>query len=232
MSGRDDAVDAIATVREVVTRTARGAGRGAMTSGRWLAEALIDIAPRVPIRDRTALDAQFPGLTDAAMADELVNGATRASAAVGALAGALASAEELAPPAWLALPLELVVETLAVAALEMKLVAELHAALGRPLPAAGADRTWAIVRSWAEQRGISALGVLGGAGVADSLGRGARTEVVRLVRRRLVRRLGRNLTTLAPLLIGAVAGAEVNRRATRRLGASIVADLTGSGRRS
>ena len=37
------------------------------------------------------------------------------------------------------------------------------------------------------------------------------------------RRLGRNLSTLAPLLIGAVAGAEVNRRATRDLGAAVVA---------
>jgi hypothetical protein len=51
---------------------------------------------------------------------------------------------------------------------------------------------------------------------------------VKLVRRRLVRRTARSLTALAPLLAGAVAGAEVNRRGTRSLAAAVVGDLAAS----
>jgi hypothetical protein len=41
----------------------------------------------------------------------------------------------------------------------------------------------------------------------------------------VVRRLRRNLTSLAPFLAGAVAGAELNRRETRALGAALQRDL-------
>jgi hypothetical protein len=62
-------------------------------------------------------------------------------------------------------------------------------------------------------------------GLSDALGRGTRNELIRLVRRRVLARLGRNLSTLAPLFVGAAAGAEVNRRATRALGEAVVRDL-------
>jgi hypothetical protein len=211
-----------------LARSARAAGAGAVASGRWLAELLIDTAPRIPIRDAATLVAHHDGHAGDDLAADLIRAASRSSAAVGATAGALASAEELAPPAWLAIPLELVVETLAVAAIEMKLVAELHEAYGRPITGSAGDRATMIVRAWAERRGVSPSTLLQRRGVSDALGRGARNELVRLVRRRLMRRLGRNLSTLAPLLIGAVAGAEVNRRATRALGEAIADDLTGT----
>jgi hypothetical protein len=41
----------------------------------------------------------------------------------------------------------------------------------------------------------------------------------------MVRRTLRNTTSLVPFLIGAVAGAEVNRRATAHVGDAIVRDL-------
>ena len=53
------------------------------------------------------------------------------------------------------------------------------------------------------------------------LGGAARREI----RQRLMRRAGRNVTTFAPFLTGAVAGAELNRRETRRLGEEMLADL-------
>jgi hypothetical protein len=37
--------------------------------------------------------------------------------------------------------------------------------------------------------------------------------------------LGRNVSTLGPLLTGAVVGAELNRRGTRRLGEAVRRDL-------
>src|SRR5205085_8462426 len=122
------------------------------------------------------------------LAGELIRNAARTTAAIGATTGALAGAEELSPPTWLALPVELVVETLAVAAVEMKLVAELHEVYGRPVPGRGSDRGLALARAWAERRGVTAETLLRGGGVGELLGRGARQEVTRLVRRRLMRR--------------------------------------------
>jgi hypothetical protein len=184
-------------------------------SGRWLAEWVVDNAPRIPVRNAELLSRHHGGLTGDALAAELVRNAARASAAIGAATGALAAAEELAPPAWLALPLELVAETAGVAVVELKLVAELHEVYGRPVTGSLAERGTALVRAWAEQRGV---------GGADA-SRAVRDEVVRLARRRLVRRMGRNLTSFAPLLIGAAAGAAANQRATKAVGQAVAADL-------
>jgi hypothetical protein len=155
----------------------------------------------------------------------LIRNASRTSAAVGAAAGAIMSAEEFAPPAWIALPFELIVETIAVAAIELKLVAELHEAYGAPVPGGLADRSLALLQAWAERRGVTPATLAKRGGLGDALGRGARDQIVRLVRRRLAGRVGRNLTSLAPLFLGAIAGAELNRRATRSLGEAVVRDL-------
>jgi hypothetical protein len=208
-----------------LARSARAAGARAVATGQWLATTVIEVAPRIPIRDARTLRLEHDGLEGAALAAELIRRASRTSAAIGGVAGAVLTAEEFAPPAWLTMPFELVVETIAVAVIELKLVGELHEVYGRPVTGSGTDRTISLVKAWAERRGVTpaTLGTPGG--VADALGRGTRNELVRLVRRRLVARLGRNLSSLAPLLAGAVAGAEVNRRATRSLGDAVVRDL-------
>jgi hypothetical protein len=41
----------------------------------------------------------------------------------------------------------------------------------------------------------------------------------------VLRRFGRNVSSLAPFLAGAVAGAELNRRETRSLGDALTRDL-------
>ena len=71
--------------------------------------------------------------------------------------------------------------------------------------------------------GVGATGQLAGA-AAGLLGRSARDQLIQQLRRRLVRRAGRNLATFLPMFIGAAAGAELNHRATRTLGTA-VADL-------
>lgn len=217
--------DALARLTRLLGRSARAAGGVAVTSGRWLAEVVIDAAPRIPVRDLRTLEAHHDGKTGAALAGELITSASRASAGVGAAAGALMSAQNFAPPTWVMVPLELVVETLAVAAIEMKLVAELHEAYGRPVQGTSSERSTAIVRAWAERRGVTPAVLARRGGLADVLGRGTRNELVRLVRRRILARMGRNLSSLAPLFVGAVAGAEVNRRATLALGDAVVRDL-------
>ena len=216
---------ALPALARVATSSMRRAGKGALGGGRWLAETTIEIIPHIPVRDLATLEAHHAGATGAALAGELIRTASRSTAAVGATTGAIAAAEDLSPPAWIMLPVELILETLAVAAIEMKLVAELHEVYGRPVPGHGADRALTLARAWAERRGVSPQTLLTGGGLGDVLGRGARNEVMRLVRRRMMRRTLKNTSSLAPFLIGAVAGAEINRRATANLGNAIVRDL-------
>ena len=209
--------------------SARAAGARAVASGRWLANALIDAAPRIPVRDLAALREHHGGLEGQALADDLIRTAARASAAIGAASGAAIAIEQFAPPTWIAVPFELGVETLAIAAIELKLIAELHEVFGVPVRGTASERTVALVRAWAERRGVSAVTLGRQGGLADALGKGTREQLVRILRRRLAARLGRNLSSLAPLFAGAVAGAELNRRATRAVGAAVAASLASPG---
>jgi hypothetical protein len=201
--------------------SARGAGLRAVGGGRWLAEELAQAAPKIPVRDAATLRAHHAGRSDEEIARALVKHAAIATAGVGAAAGALAGAEYLAPPTLLAAPAQLAAETLAVAAIEIKLVAELHELAGQPARGSLSDRAGAYLMSWVRQRAVDPSA--GAAGLAAVLGNTAKREL----RVRLMRRLGRNLTSLAPLLAGAAAGAEVNRRATRALGEKLTAELRG-----
>jgi hypothetical protein len=201
--------------------SAKAAGVRAVAGGRWLAEELAQAAPKIPVRDAASLRAHHPGRTDEEIARALVKHAGLATAGIGAAAGALASAEYLAPPTLLAAPVQLAAETLAVAAIEVKLVAELHELAGQPAGGSMSDRGGAYLMSWVRQRAVDPTA--GATGLAAVLGHTAKREL----RIRLMRRLGRNLTSLAPLLAGAAAGAEVNRRATRALGEKLTAELRG-----
>src|SRR3954453_18080533 len=193
----------MAKFAEQLAKSARSGGAAAVASGRWLAEWVVDNAPRIPIRNQEMLIADHDGLTGRALADELIRGATRASGAVGAVVGGLVTAEEFLPPAWIALPVEILVDTLAVAAIEMKLIGELHAALDRPIPGAPGQRAIAILQAWADRRGVSPAVIASGAGLAEILGHTTRTEVVRVVRIRVLRRMGRNMAVVGPFLVGA-----------------------------
>jgi hypothetical protein len=222
--GRADA-RSLLRIAGALAGSARAAGGKALATGQWLVSTLLDEAPRIPIRDLATLQEQHGGLSGAALAGELIRRSSRSAAAMGGLSGAVIGAEVFAPPTWFAVPFELVVETLAVTLVELKLVAELHEVYGHPIAGAGTDRAVLLVKAWAERRGVTAASLATAGGMAEALGRGTRNELVRVVRRRLAARLGRNLTSLAPLVAGAVAGAEVNRRATRSLGEAVVRDL-------
>jgi hypothetical protein len=209
----------------VLVSSLRRAGAGAVGGGKWLADTAVEMIPHIPVRDLQTLQAHHDGLAGGELAGELIRNAAIAAAAVGATTGAIAAAEDLSPPTWIVLPFELILETLVVAAIEMKLVAELQEVYGRPVPGHGADKALTLARAWAERRGVTAQGLVTGGGLGDVLGRGTRNEVIRLVRRRMLRRTLRNTTSLMPFLIGAVAGAQVNRRATANLGDAVVRDL-------
>ena len=144
--------------------------------------------------------------------------ATRSTMGIGAAGGAVAAAEWATLPLLITVPLEVVVETVAVAAVEVKLVGELHAVYGVDVPGNGTQRATAFAGSWATRRGIDPLrpwtipNVLGIAG-RQQLGK------------RMIARFARNLGTVIPFLIGAVVGARVNSAETTKLAAQMRLDL-------
>src|ERR1700744_3017374 len=131
-----------------VGRAPRAAGRGMRFGWRWLAHEVVVLAPRLPVRDQAKLRAQFPGQSPDELADSLIEGASRASAAVGATIGVW-SVLPIAP----AFPAEIVTETLTLVGIEIKLIAELHEVYGMGPLAAGsrslqAAWCWLLPRRW------------------------------------------------------------------------------------
>jgi len=213
-----------------LSRSARRAGVGAVASGLWLADTVVELSGHVALRDRATIEAHYDGLSGEPLAEALVRNASRSSAALGAAAGAVMSVEEWLPPSWIALPFELLAETAAIAAIEMKLIGELHEVYHQPVPGTPVQRGYALARAWAERRGVTGIALVEGApAVGDAIGRTARKELMRLVRRRALRRTGANLAGLGPLLIGGAAGAAVNRRSTRKLGQAVMRGLEAGG---
>jgi len=191
---------------------------------RWMADVIGDIAPHVPIRDLETLHQHFPGLAPDELAERLVRNAARATAGVGAAGGGVAALEWAATPTLLSAPVLLAAETVAVVAIELKLIGELHEVYGRPVAGNGTHRAGALIQAWAGQRGVNPL--IPGIGVATVLGTAARKEL----QGTLLRRFGRNLSTMGPLLTGAAVASYLNRRATRSLGEKLRKDLSKSRR--
>ncbi|HEU4426400.1 MAG TPA: hypothetical protein VFR67_27995 [Pilimelia sp.] len=185
---------------------------------RWVVDAVTDVAPHVPVRDLATLRRHFDGLDDEELADRLVRNAARATAGVGAVGGGIVAVEWIATPTLLTAPVMLAVETVAVVAIELKLIGELHEVYRQPVPGNTAERAAVLLRSWSEQRGVNPM--LPGVGAAI-LGTAARKEL----RDRLLRRFGRNLTTLGPLLTGAAVAGYLNRRATLIVSQRVREDL-------
>lgn len=198
-----------------VKRGVRKGGESARVLAGQLADRIIETAPRVPVRDLATLREQFPGLGPEELADKLVAGASRASATVGAGIGAAAMLP--VPPAMLA---ELAAEVTGVAAVEMKLVAELHEVYGLRPPGNLAQRSTAYLTSWTEERGIDVTR-------PTTLNAALGGQMKRELRQQITKRMARNLPNLIPFMIGAAVGATMNRRDTRKLADRIRNDLRG-----
>lgn len=228
-------VGQVRRIAALATRSARAAGAKAVTSGRWLADIAVDVPAHVPLRDLETLRAHHDGLSGAYLARSLIRTASLSSGAVGATTGALAAASTAHPATWATLPIELAVETLVVVGIEMKLAGELHEAAGYRVAHDLRAHGPLLARAWSETRGIdpSELARLARPGAhgmvaqtaAEIMGRSARDQLTLQIRRRLMRRAGRNSLTLVPLMAGAVAGGALNRRATRHFGLSMARTL-------
>jgi hypothetical protein len=201
-----------AAIRVAAKRGARVTGRGVSLGGRWLSAQVLAMAPRLPVRDVATLRAQFPGRSPDELAEALIEGASRASAAVGVAVGA-----------WAVLPflpaagVEITTETLAVVGIEIKLVAELHEVYGLAAPGGVVDRMTSYVGAWAHRRGVG----LAPGGLVLAAG----SPLARQLQRRLAARAGRSIFSLGPLLTGAAAGGMINRREARKLGRAVGDDL-------
>lgn len=185
----------------------------------WVADMVVDVAPRIPVRSAERLREHFSGLTDMQIAERLVRNAARTSAGIGIVGGGVSSIQWAAPPTLLTAPALLAAETVAVVAVEIKLIGELQELYGQPVAGGHAERAISLLQAWAGRRGVSLM--VPGRGVAAVLGTAARHEL----RDRLVRRFGRNLTTLGPVFTGAAVAAWLNRRATLHLAEEVRKDL-------
>ncbi|MGA5023187.1 hypothetical protein ACPCBE_03890 [Streptomyces griseoincarnatus] len=202
-----------AVVRGKALEGVRKGGARARAGLAHLADRIIDIAPRVPVRDLTTLREQFPGLGPEEIADRLVAGAAKATATVGAGVGAAAMMP--VPPA---MPTELAAEVTGVAAIELKLIAELHEVYGVRPAGTLAQRSTVYLNSWSQERGIEAT-------KPSTVSAAMNSRMKRELRQRIVKRTVRNLPNLMPFLVGAAVGAVMNRRDTRKLAARIRDDL-------
>ncbi|MFC1442136.1 hypothetical protein ABUW04_28175 [Streptacidiphilus sp. N1-10] len=199
------------------TRGSSLVGSGTKSGALHLVDRLVDAAPRIPVRDLATLRAQHPGARNAEdLADSITSGAVKASASVGAGVGAVAMLP--VPPA---MAVEIATELLAVAAVEVKMIAELYQVYGQPPGGNASQRAGAYLAVWSQRRGLD----LSKPGSLVVLGTGA--ELRRQLRKRLTRTGLRKLPSVAPLMVGALAGATLNRRDTAKLALEIRKDLRG-----
>ncbi|MHA6763303.1 hypothetical protein [Streptacidiphilus sp. PAMC 29251] len=180
-----------------------------------LVDRLTEAVPRIPVRDLETLRAQHRVARVAEdLADNITSGAVKASASVGAGVGAAAMLP--VPPA---MAVEIAGELLAVAAIEIKMIAELYEVYGQPVGGSTTQRAGAYLSVWSQRRGLD----LSKPTTLVALGTGK--ELRQQLRKRLTRSGLRKLPSLTPMMVGAVAGAVVNRRDTAKLAQEIRRDL-------
>ncbi|MFD9872053.1 hypothetical protein ACFXI8_14720 [Streptomyces niveus] len=196
-----------------VRRGIQKGGASARAALAHLADRIIDNAPRVPVRDLATLRRQFPGLGPEELADKLVAGAANSSSTVGAGIGAVAMMP--VPPA---MPTELAAEITAVAAIELKLIAELHEVYGLRPPGNLKERSTAYLTSWTEERGVDIT-------KPTTINAALSGRMKRELRQQIMKRTVRSLPNLVPFMIGAAVGAMMNRRDTRKVAERIRKDL-------
>ncbi|MEV0222660.1 hypothetical protein [Streptomyces sp. NPDC050704] len=203
----------VAAVGHGVREGVRKGGSRARAGLAYLTDRIIENAPRIPVRDLATLRKQFPGLGPEQLADKLVAGACNATSTVGAGVGAAAMMP--VPPA---MPTELAAEVTGVAAIELKLIAELYEVYGLRPPGNVKERSTTYLNSWSEERGID---VTKPSTFNGALG----VHMKRELRQQIMKRMVRNLPNLMPFMVGAAVGAVMNRRDTRKLADRVRRDL-------
>jgi hypothetical protein len=198
---------------DTVRRGVRRGSEGAKAALAHLADRIIELAPRIPVRDLATLRKQFPGLSAEQLADKLISGAANGTSTVGAGIGAAAMLP--VPPA---MPAELAAEITAVAAIELKLIAELYEVYGLRPPGSLKERSAAYLTSWTEERGVDIS-------KPTTLNSALNGRMKRELRQQIMKRTVRSLPNLVPFMIGAGVGAMMNRRDTKKVADHVRRDL-------
>ncbi|PWK75116.1 hypothetical protein BCL76_101851 [Streptomyces sp. CG 926] len=198
---------------QAVRKGVRKGGESVKDAVQYVTDRIIENAPRVPVRDLATLRAQFPGLGPEQLAEKLVTGACAATSTVGAGIGAAAMLP--VPPA---MPAELAAEITAVAAIELKLIAELHEVYGRRPQGGVKERSLAYLTAWTEERGVDLT-------KPTTLNAALGGQMKRELRQQIMKRMFRSLPNLMPFMVGAAVGAVMNRRDTRKLAEKVRGDL-------
>jgi hypothetical protein len=200
-----------------VRATTRSAGSATRSGTRLLGDLARDVAPRIPVRDLETLRLHHHGLEGEELADALVETAATAASALGA-AGGVAAARTALRRKPVALAAQMLAEPLAVAAIEIKLLAELHEVYDVQVHGTGTVRARHFAAAWATARGINPLDPRG---AGASLGSGLKGQLGG----RIATRLGSRFTRTGPLLAGAAAGGLVNGKGTRDFAAAVCDEL-------
>jgi len=223
--GRSDVPNRVSAGLRAVGSTARSGARavtgGARSGVRAAFDRVLDLAPRIPVRDLETLQRHHDGQVGEELADALVDSAARTTSAFGA-AGGVAAVRLALRRNPLTLAVQLLAEPLAVAATEVKLMAELHEVYDVQVTGSGADRARYFAKAWASARGINPLDP---ASTRTSLGDAMKGNLGRT----LAARLGSRFARTGPFMAGAAAGGLVNGRSTRELADAVRAELRDRG---
>ena len=199
---------------------ARAVSAGARSGAHTVVERVHDIAPRIPIRELEALQ-RHHGRQGEDLADALVEAAARTTSTFGA-AGGVAAVRLALRRNPMVLAVQMLAEPLAVAATEIKLLAELHEVYDVQVTGSGADRARYFATAWATARGVNPLDPQG---TRSALG-----EVVKgNLGQTFAARIGSRFVRTGPFMAGAAAGGLVNGRSTRELADAVRAELRGRG---
>lgn len=200
-----------------VRTTLRSAGSATRSGSRIVGDLARDLAPRIPVRDLETLRAHHHGLEGEALADALVEAAATTAGALGAAGGAAAARTALRRNP-LVLATQMLAEPLAVAAVEIKLLAELHEVYDVQVAGSGAARARHFAAAWASARGVNPLDP---GSASAGLGSGIKGQLGG----RIATRLSSRFVKTGPLLAGAAAGGLVNGKGTRDFAAAARAEL-------
>jgi hypothetical protein len=116
------------------------------------------------------------------------------------------------------MPTELAAEITGVAAIELKLIAELYEVYGIRPPGDLRQRSTAYLNSWSGERGIDVT-------KPSTMSAALNGHMKRELRQQIMKRMVRDLPNLMPFMVGAAVGAVMNRRDTKKLAERIRKDL-------
>ncbi|MDP8969054.1 MAG: hypothetical protein M3N52_00790 [Actinomycetota bacterium] len=212
-------------LRELASAIREDLGRAPLRqAAEAIPELVVAVAQRLPVRDATTLSRQHAGANGDELAEQLITASARASATLGGLAGALSAVPAVTLARSVTVPAVLAAEAVLVAALELKLTAELHEVYGQALPGdTNAERIEGLLAAWATHQPADRR--VRQPGDLVSL---LPESTKHAVRAALRRRLRCSTATLLPFLVGGVAGGALNGRQTRRVGTDLRSKLSAS----